>query len=106
MTNLDLLLGLFPEHIAIQQAAYERHRQVLRAFQRGASMQEIAFKLGVSRSRAYQMRNMALEKRLAPARAYFRQTWGDYERLTKRRTRYLPALVERHKRLWAEHTAQ
>jgi len=92
-SNLELLLRLFPRHVAVQQAAYERRLSVVRAFQAGAPMASIAAKLGVSRTRAYQMLNMAMNprwRRPAPVDFYFSQKWSDYVKLTRPEGRRRP----------------
>jgi hypothetical protein len=83
MTNLELLLRLLPESVAIHQAAYERRRQALRAHQAGVSRKVIAARLGVSTSRVSQMIIQAMEPRRAPIEFYFRDIVLDCQNIAR-----------------------
>ena len=80
--NQQWLARMFPADVAIGQAAYERHLQILRAHQAGAKQSDIARKLNISRNRVYQIirRAESYARRTPPVARYFRSGWNDYKK--------------------------
>jgi transposase-like protein len=75
--ELNLLLRLLPDRVAIKQASFERRKRVMRALQAGAAASEIATRLGVSESQVYAIGGQATKRRMggqrSPVERYFRE---------------------------------